>query len=696
MSSFGGFGGGSSLSHSDWSASSNRNISSGFSQAASNSTFLVINQLKTIAARSVRTSTIVLAAFNIITAFATAAGIYYDCYSSAKRNRPRGKGKVNMWTCVREEEIFPFILSLGITIQGIIFAVSQAQGLDGLFVKGCSLVSQFMWPAIFIVPYIQLIFAVEVTFRGMRSRPFPARGKWNVAICLAVLKIMLLGTGLVAFFIRASDFCFASLFWFVAKWAEGGFVLFTAIAVVMTICTITIFVKLTRYSTIETEARVAVSRMVYYFTLAIISTLLIVPFFIYLTFDELRDGEGTAGVTLSMIATVVANVSGLCNGGLHLFLRSNTISTIGPKDKLAEYERQQFKHKITRVDTLDNDDDYASHVMQPVKGARSLRRTESEESLIAYAAEARMDSPTPRGQSTFTFGQDHPNPLKGNTVFPLSPVPRPPEPAQLPPQYSRVITRRPSYSLFPSNNATNAPPTTLLPSTTYSPNPEKNFCADCECEEPMEVLKPPTQPFSRHRRDSSMASTATVQIGLRFSNVDDMPPMARTRIDMAQSHVHTLNYSGPVGPTPLAALDASFEPSPPSSPMVPFRVPSPMSPIVPSRSSTPDQDQVEWEIMKTLPPPPHAVSGVEPVAEPSRASSQPAEEPASSAADTLTLSPTVYQPNSPTKAKLPSPRGVGFNMPKRSNTTPMQPESPQQPAHSRGNSDVVDSRGQWI
>ncbi len=54
--------------------------------------------------------------------------------------------RVNIFRCVRGTETFPFILSLGITVQGIIFAVSQSHGLDGLFKAGCSLISQFMWP----------------------------------------------------------------------------------------------------------------------------------------------------------------------------------------------------------------------------------------------------------------------------------------------------------------------------------------------------------------------------------------------------------------------------------------------------------------------------------------------------------------------------------------------------------------------
>lgn len=54
-----------------------------------NSTFMVINEFKFLAARSIRTSTIILSVFNIVSAFATAAGILFDCYLKAKRSDPR-------------------------------------------------------------------------------------------------------------------------------------------------------------------------------------------------------------------------------------------------------------------------------------------------------------------------------------------------------------------------------------------------------------------------------------------------------------------------------------------------------------------------------------------------------------------------------------------------------------------------------
>lgn len=41
---------------------------------------------------------------------------------------------------------YPFVLSLGIVVQGIIYAVIQSRGLNGLLLVGCVPLSQAMMP----------------------------------------------------------------------------------------------------------------------------------------------------------------------------------------------------------------------------------------------------------------------------------------------------------------------------------------------------------------------------------------------------------------------------------------------------------------------------------------------------------------------------------------------------------------------
>lgn len=69
-------------------AGPSQNGSNPFFKAATNSTTqqMIINQFRFAAAKSVRTSTIILATFNAIAAFATAMGILYDNYSRTRRN----------------------------------------------------------------------------------------------------------------------------------------------------------------------------------------------------------------------------------------------------------------------------------------------------------------------------------------------------------------------------------------------------------------------------------------------------------------------------------------------------------------------------------------------------------------------------------------------------------------------------------
>jgi intracellular septation protein A len=75
----------------------------------------------------------------------------------------------------------------------------------------------------------------------------------------------------VADFIRANNFCFGSLFWFVAKYAVGCFALLVATAAIILICVVIVAVRLYKSNNIEVTERVCASRMVYYMALAFVS-----------------------------------------------------------------------------------------------------------------------------------------------------------------------------------------------------------------------------------------------------------------------------------------------------------------------------------------------------------------------------------------------------------------------------------------
>ncbi|KAK3299308.1 uncharacterized protein B0H64DRAFT_97368 [Chaetomium fimeti] len=615
---------------------------------------MFFNDLKFSAAKSIRTSAIILASFNIIAAFATALGILCESYFRKKRNDRNFRFWRNGFSFVPEAETFPLVLSVGILIQSFIFAGVQSTGLDDFLGRGCIWISQLMLPAVFIAPYTQLVFGVEIASRALRKNPFAPRGQYNVSICLSIAWMLVLANFLVANFDQPSDFCITSLFWFISHYSVMCFGLLVAIASTIFASAVTVFLRLHRSINVEVTARIAASRMVYYLALAVISNSFMIPFFFVQGFRDRPRGPGTNAPTLAMIASVVANVSGLMNGGLYLFLKSSTSSTIGPRDKAAEYENRRARYKAERQQSNDpDDDDFDNHLMNPVAGSRGLRRMDSEASLITAEKEEETLDGRSMSSASFRNGRRSPDSMRSNRLVSAVAsvlMPKAPEPARIPPTTTGPHMRKRSYSLFPRGTMSSKA-SLLLPATTYSP---------------ADALKPPPSMANlsnmRHRRDSSMVSSATVQIGLRLSSVADMPPLSQNKVVASDHVVHTLGC-----PNAPPGLD-SQSPKRAGAVGSGSTTPTPSAEIV---DQEPQRDPVKDAKMKTLPPVPRINSQV-PKAEPAK--------------EEFTLSPKFYSPSSPTKARLPSPKGVG--------------SPPRSPPRRRGTGEttppMTNAKGDWI
>jgi hypothetical protein len=105
----------------------------------------------------------ILASFNALAAFATAIGIIYGCYTY-KRRAIRRSSDASVWHSemkrlpaltpprssglffIHTVEVYPLVLSLGITVQSVIFAAAQSIGLKALLSRGCTVVAIFMLP----------------------------------------------------------------------------------------------------------------------------------------------------------------------------------------------------------------------------------------------------------------------------------------------------------------------------------------------------------------------------------------------------------------------------------------------------------------------------------------------------------------------------------------------------------------------
>jgi hypothetical protein len=254
--------------------------------------------------KSVRTSTIILASFNVVAAFATATSILYDCYCTSRKYSNNEKSKYDsgrrllegfanqfgrkffLWA-MHPAETFPLVLASGIVVQGIVFAVAQSFGLQALMIDGCNAIAQVVFPgmscsndsmamltfsAIFLPSYILVVFGVECAIRSLRKEPFQPRGKLDVTICMAVVLAMIIATWIPTQVRKEGDKCFASLMWFVVNFGVLGLVLLCIVAVLLIFSAVTIFYRLSTHKIIDQNQRIAASRMVYYLVLTLVSS----------------------------------------------------------------------------------------------------------------------------------------------------------------------------------------------------------------------------------------------------------------------------------------------------------------------------------------------------------------------------------------------------------------------------------------
>ncbi|KAI9650036.1 hypothetical protein NHQ30_000049 [Ciborinia camelliae] len=469
----------------------------------------IIQNLVFAESKSIRTSTVILAAFNVLASFATAASILYDCYWASKRCNPKFKASKFCVSMIHPAETVPLVLSIGIVIQGLVFSAVQGVGLQSLFTLGCSTIAQFTWIALFIVPYIQLVFGLECAVRSLKKTPFQPRGKYDVTICLGIIFVMLIGTWIPTYLFPEHDRCFASLVGFVSRFGTFGLILLSTVAGLLILSAITIFVRLSKTTLVERNQRIAASRMVYYLVIGVVSSGFVIPYFAS-RISRHRDSKA------AMIATVVLNLSGLMNGFLHLFLRSNTATTsFGPRGR--SWPTNKHEIRIWGPNELA----FNNHMMDPVPAAVSPRsglgsRASSQKSLISISDKSDVISTTemPVLQPP-TYSPTKPNSMRPIAINPIPSASIPLTPTEHSPS---EYTRKQSYSLFPAPALES--PTLLLP-------PQMNrsaFESVYDISDLSYLAPPPSSHDSMgNRRRSSVASSATVQIGIRFSHAPPSP-----------------------------------------------------------------------------------------------------------------------------------------------------------------------------
>lgn len=112
---------------------------------------------------------------------------------------------------------------------------------------------------------------METALRALRKRAFASFGKWTVSVCVAIVIVALAGTYTLTRFVRAPNFCFASLFWFVQTWRVACFSILVGITGSLVLACVVTFTRLLYSTNAGAVERIAASRMVYYMCIAAIT-----------------------------------------------------------------------------------------------------------------------------------------------------------------------------------------------------------------------------------------------------------------------------------------------------------------------------------------------------------------------------------------------------------------------------------------
>ena len=246
-------------------------------------------------------------------------------------------------------------------------------------------------------------------------------------------------------------------------------------------------------------------------------------------------------------------MSGVANGGLYLLLRSNKLPIIG--SGVINKTTTKDKKKMIRAMTP-SDCDFGFQITRPLSPPQSLRRSDSVGSLIGNIKDEEAMLGSLNGVSRqysnrkVRFNMEvseeqmpkFPDLVRLSTQLRPKSLVRTDADQDVPAQGQQLVTQQ-NLAILSNSPAASSP-------SIYGSEVNSSVA---------DLLAPPSIPGIHHKRDSSIGSSATVQIGLRLSNVDDLPlhDSAYFR-DSTQSHdLGCPDQTGTIHPRKPSPLTAS-------------------------------------------------------------------------------------------------------------------------------------------
>ncbi|KAF9731999.1 hypothetical protein PMIN06_000218 [Paraphaeosphaeria minitans] len=529
-----------------------------------NETRKLIGSLKLAQVQTLRTMHLTLGAFSLGLALLTVHRIISDAKRAAALKVPLKKVRFAALRNVHPAETFPLVLATGAVIQQVIFVAVQSTSLSSVLSDQCRGLAMITLPAIFLLGIVTLIFGIDMAMRALKAERFAPKGKWTTTICIGSICFLTLMMWIPTIAWPMYNRCFASLIWYPMRYELLMMVVLVILISMFLILAAIIGIQLMRTSKVDPNQRIAASRMCYYLIMSALLYTLVLPVEVQAHRQDFNSTYAT-----SRIAEVALFCSGIVIAFVHLFLRVNaTRLVIMPMSEMnanAKQKRPKFR--------LFGPSDLEMNISGPL-ALQGGRRPESRQGLIDVGPEKNRFDIEP---GYFDRPQRPLTPASARSEGPIDPTkwPLPPDPLQTglfveQKDGSNGLHRRnkSNYSLFP----TRAEDVPRLPATVYSPGklaaPQGRFSqlamrrqsrkgSISDAKSVTDVgeafnflVKPPPLFSGRHYRNQSTDSSATVQIGLRFSLApailgaatygQDPPPVPPLRRDESHSSVETL------------------------------------------------------------------------------------------------------------------------------------------------------------
>lgn len=482
-----------------------------------NGTRRLIRNLQLAQVQTLRTTHLTLGAFSLALALLTVHRIISDARRVAALKVTPRKQRLSALHNVHPAETFPLALACGAVLQQIIFVAVQSASLRKVVSNKCRGFSMVTLPAMFIIGYITLVFGGEMAWRACAKERFAPRGKWNTAICVGVVSFLLVLTWMPTIIWPMFDRCFGSLIWFTMRYDLLILVLLCVLVVALLTLAAVVSIQLMRSPRVDAHERISASRMTYFLIVTALIYILVIPVEIQSIRKDFMNALATA-----RIAEISLFSSGMIITFFHLFLRTNAVRmVIRPMEEMKGAGKQK-RPKIRFF----GPSDLEMNISGPMS-LQTTRRPESRQGLIDVGPEKNGFDIEPdyfvRPERALTPGS-----AKSQTTIDPTRWPLPPDPLEMDTKVSSEERNKKSYSLFP----TRAEDVPRLPATVYDPKVAQDNSSVSKLamrrftrrgsvtnvSDAFDFLTKPKPFFAeRHTRNPSTDSSATVQIGLRFS-----------------------------------------------------------------------------------------------------------------------------------------------------------------------------------